>query len=117
MKNLLFIAFFSFLTMNAQQSEVSTTDTIEVGDVLTIGNPSGQDYEHISFPPVNFIIKKGGTPNFKRLKGMQVIVTKKTSINGEAKLTITRKDGKRFFNSHRSVKVALAPALETKEIL
>ncbi|WP_299442641.1 hypothetical protein [uncultured Aquimarina sp.] len=117
MKNLVFIAFLSIVTMNAQDSEVLSTDTIGVGDVITLGAPSGQSYQHILFPPTNFIIKKGGTTNFKQLQGIKVVVTDKEVKKGKTNITIKRKDGKKFLNSIAVVKVNLEAATETKEIL
>jgi len=117
MKNLLFIAFLSIVTMNAQESKKTSADTIAVGDVITLGAPSGQQYEHILFPRPNFIIKKGGTTNFKRLQGLKVIVTNKEETDGKTNITIKRKDGKKFLNSIQIVKAHLEAALDAKEII
>ncbi|WP_299215684.1 hypothetical protein [uncultured Aquimarina sp.] len=117
MKNLVFIAFLSIVTMNAQDSKVLSTDTIVVGDVITLGAPSGQTYQHILFPRPNFIIKKGGTTNFRQLQGVQVVVTNKEVIEGKTHITIKRKDGKKFLNSIAVVKVNLEAAAGVKEIL
>ncbi|WP_298320259.1 hypothetical protein [uncultured Aquimarina sp.] len=118
MRNLLvFITFLSIVTMNAQDSKLLSPDTIVIGDVLTLGAPSGQAYQHIFFPRLNFIIKKGGTTNFKKLQGTKVVVTDKQATEGKTHITIKRKDGKKFLNSIAVVKVNLEAAAGAKEIL
>ncbi|WP_299258087.1 hypothetical protein [uncultured Aquimarina sp.] len=117
MKNLVFIAFLSIVTMNAQDSKVLSSETISIGDIITLGAPSAQTYQYILFPRLNFIIKKGGTTNFRKLEGVQVVVTNKEEIEGKTHITIKRKDGKKFLNSIVVVKVILKAAAEAKEIL
>ncbi|WP_378178039.1 hypothetical protein [Aquimarina sp. SS2-1] len=117
MKNLIIIAFLSFVTMNAQEAKTLSSETVAVGDIITLGTPSGQTYQHILFPRVNFIIKKGGTTNFKQLQGKKVVVTDKEVVEGITKITIARKDGKKFLNSIANVKVNFDDAVTAKEIL
>ncbi|SEM00935.1 hypothetical protein SAMN04487910_3898 [Aquimarina amphilecti] len=116
MKNLLFIAFLSVLTINAQETIVLSPNTITIGDILTLGKPSGKTYKHIIFPRSNFIIKKGGTTNFKNLEGLPVIITSTEVRDEKTIISIKRKDGKQFLNSIRIVNVDFKAALNAKEI-
>lgn len=117
MRNLIIIAFLSIATMNAQDSKVLSSETVNVGDVFTLGSPSAQTYQHILFPKPNFIIKKGGTTNFKQLQGVKVVVTDKEDKDGKMTITIKRKDGKRFLNSIPTVIVNFAAAVRAKEVI
>ncbi|MHA7059672.1 hypothetical protein ACWGOQ_0020770 [Aquimarina sp. M1] len=117
MKNLIIIAFLSFVTMDAQESQTLSSQTVTVGDVITLGKPSGPTYQHVLFPRINFIIKKGGTTNFKLLEGKKVVVRDKKVVDGITKVTIERKDGKKFLNSIASVTINFDDAVTAKEIL
>ncbi len=117
MKSLFIIAFLSIVTMNAQDSKVLSSETVNVGDVITLGSPSAKTYQYISFPKPNFILKKGGTTNFKQLQGVQVVVTDKEDKDGNTTITIKRKDGKQFLNSIPTVKVNFAAAVGAKEVI
>ncbi|WP_299188351.1 hypothetical protein [uncultured Aquimarina sp.] len=116
MKKLLFIAFISALSINAQEQNFTSPDTVNIGDIMTLGKPSGKTYKHILFPKTNFIIKKGGTTNYKKLSGLRVIITNKETKEGKTTISIKRNDQKQFLNSIRIVKVNLEAALKAKEI-
>ncbi|MBW1298032.1 hypothetical protein [Aquimarina litoralis] len=117
MKKLIFLALLSMSIMHAQDSKKLDSNSIAVGDMITIGSPSGKSYQHILFPKTNFIIKKGGTTNFKKLKGLQAVITEREEKKSKTIVTIKRKDGKKFLNSLNSIKVDLKKAIEAKEIL
>lgn len=73
---------------------------------------------HIYFPKENFIIKKGGIPNYKNLSGTKVVVTKVTkNANGSREITLKRENDHKFFNSISVVKANYEKAIEEKEIL
>ncbi|WP_405205322.1 hypothetical protein [Aquimarina sp. LLG6339-5] len=116
MKKLLFIAFISVLTIQAQEQNFTSPDNVNIGDIMTLGKPSGKTYKHILFPKTNFIMKKGGTTNYRRLKGLRVIITNKETTEGKTIISIKRNDNKQFLNTIRIVKVNLEAALEAKEI-
>ncbi len=118
MKKILFFTLLAFLTLEVQSNTNPTQNTIEVGDVLTIGNPSAQKYQHIKFPKTNFIIKKGGIPNYKALAGSNVTVTYvEKKEDGTTVITLKKEDGKKFFNTITVVKADFEKALEEKEII
>ncbi len=114
MNKFVFIALLSLFSAQGQED----TKSIEVGDVLTIGTPSAKNYQFINFPKTNFIIKKGGIPNYKELVGNRVIVTEiNNAEKGFTKITIKRENGGKFFNSVAVVNASLEKALEKNEIL
>lgn len=100
--------------MYAQKSEPK----VNIGDIFVLGKVAQNDYQHIQFPKPNFIIKKGGIVNYKNLVGKKVEVTsfkKKKDGRLIARIQLTSK--KYFFNSHKSLKVAIEAAIHQKELL
>ena len=113
MKKLLFIALLSFLNINGQENP-----SVNVGDILIMGKPSAQSYQHIHFPKTNFIIKKGGNPNYKALVGDRVIITAvDKKQDGNTHVTFKPENGSKFFNSVAVVNASFEKAIEQKEIL
>ncbi len=108
---------FSVGLLNAQSVTDQVVSDVQVGDVFEIGKPQANRYEHIEFPRANFIIKRGGIANYKRAEGKMVVVT---AINkkkdGTTEIKIKRKDGGRFFGSHKAVSANFDEALYTGEL-
>ena len=93
------------------------TEDIEVGDLLEIGKTENYEYSHVQFPRPNFIIKKGGIANYKKLNGTIVEVTEvKKDKKGESIIKVRRKDGKKFFGSFPVVVANYDKALASKEL-
>ncbi|MCL5128423.1 hypothetical protein [Algibacter sp. L4_22] len=110
-----FIALGS-LSMNAQDA-MSKSVTLKVGDVIEIGNPSTSKYKYIKFPRANFIIKRNGVADYKGALGEEVVVTDVETINdGNTRVSVKRKDGKRFFNTVYNISISLEKALAANEI-
>lgn len=97
-------------SLNAQE--------VSVGDVFEIGRPDAPQYEHIDFPRANFIIKRGGIANYKRVEGNKVVVTSvKEKKDGTLQVRIKRTDGHRFFGSHWQVPANFKEALASGELI
>jgi len=108
------LALFFSVSLYAQDSKTNFNE----GDVFQIGTVDDDNYEHINFPRANFIIKKGGIPNYKNIKGQKVVITSiKENSNGEQVATIKLVDSRNFFNSHTYVTVAIDEAIKTKELI
>jgi hypothetical protein len=119
MKHLFFAMLFTYasVSVNAQNNSHATSQEVEVGDMLEIGRPLAPWYKHIDFPRPNFIIKRGGIANYKRVEGNKVIVTSiKEKKDGSVQIKIKRADGSRFFGSHTMVSADLKDALKTGEL-
>ena len=107
------IAIMSICSLTAQESNVK----VQLGDLLEIVKPSGNEFKHINFPKKNFIIKRGGIASNKLVKGEEVVVTKITKEkNGSTTIRIKQKDGKRFYNAIPSVTVNFEYAIKSGEI-
>ncbi|KPM32000.1 Hypothetical protein I595_1648 [Croceitalea dokdonensis DOKDO 023] len=113
------IAFlFSISVLNAQDNVNVVPQDVEVGDVFEIGKPETNMYQHIKFPKPNFIIKKGGNANYKRVEGKKVVVTDvKERKDGTTRIKITPTDGGRFFETHSVVNADFLKALESGELM
>ena len=108
------LAFFASGLMYAQNS----TADYNKGDVFEIGSVHYGNYRHINFPRANFIIKKGGIPNFSNITGQKVVITSiDKNRNGKQVATIKRVDSRKFFNSQKYVTVSIDEAIKQKELL
>lgn len=110
----LILGLFSLIPLNAQKME----ENVEIGEILKIGNANNYQYSHVKLPRPNFIIKTGGIPNYDKLEGVLVEVTEvKTDNQGDIKVILKRKDGKKFFNSFPEIKADYNKAIASKELL
>ncbi|WP_142786240.1 hypothetical protein [Changchengzhania lutea] len=117
MKTLTLILFFCINYVVASNTEALTQDLPEIGDVLIINKPSGHIFNHISFPRLNFIVKRGGLASYKTVLGNQVIV-KDVIIedNDVVYVVLERKKGKKFFGFLQHVKADYSKSLDSGEI-
>jgi ABC-type enterochelin transport system substrate-binding protein len=103
--------------INAQSNRAEALNGVKEGSVLQIGTLDTPRYKHIDFPRPNFIIKKGGIANYKKLEGVKVVVTAVNKKNdGTLQVQIQRTDGKRFFGNQSVVNADLKDALESGEL-
>ena len=104
------ILFLAALTSNAQ-------DKPEVGDKLIINTPSGQSYNHVAFPKLNFIAKRGKIANYKSVIGNEVIVKEVISeSNGNIYVVLVKEDGSKFFGFQTKVKANYKNAIDSGEL-
>jgi len=117
MKKYAFILLVAIFANALHAQAPSTIEEPTVGSVFEIGEASAEQFEHIKFPRANFIIKRGGMPNYKVMKTVKVVVTSvKERKNGSTKVYIKRADGKRFFGSHLYVATDFNAALASGEL-
>ena len=119
MKQLFFIVLLVLgtISVNAQNTKQIVQEEVEVGDILQIGEPDASRFQHIDFPRPNFIIKKGGIANYKRVEGDKVVVTSiKETKDGTLEVQIKLANGGRFFRTHSVVTADLKNALESGEL-
>ena len=101
---------FSFSVIDIQE--------IKVGDELTISDPSSSSYAYIHFPKKNFILKKGGTLNFKSLAGTKVIVTEiSKSKSGDILIKVMKKNGGSFLNTLKTLNIEYDKAIKNSEVI
>ncbi len=116
MKKGLLVVIFALFTVHVT-SQVSFNYDVKVGDVFYIGNPAASEYQYLETPRANFIIKKGGIADFKTLLDEKVVVTAMGTKRGKTHVTLKRKDGKKFFGSHSTIKAYLSEAISSKELI
>ena len=108
------LAFFASGLIYAQNS---TADQNK-GDIFQIGSAHYGNYRHINFPRANFIVKKGGIPNYNTVEGQKVVIISiDEQKNGKRVATIKRVDSKKVFNSYKFVIVNMDKAIKHKELL
>jgi hypothetical protein len=116
MKKYIFTLMFSLFALGLQAQNLNEGE-IAIGDILEVGKPESTQYEHIEFPKPNFIIKRGGLANYKRVEGNKVVVTSiKEKKDGSVRIKIKKTDGSRFFGSHWQVAANIKEALESGEL-
>ena len=119
MKQLLFVVLVlvATISVNGQDDKDVALHEVKVGDVLEIGRPDAPRYKHIYFPKPNFIIKRGGIANYKKVEGSKVVVTLiKEKKDGTVQVKIKKVDGGKFLNSQTGVSADLKKALQSGEL-
>lgn len=114
MKNYVLAVFTALASLSMQSQNHPSVTT---GDLIEIGNPSDVKYKHIKLPRANFVITRNGVANYKAALGKEVVVTNvKTIKDGHTRITVKRKDGKKFFNTAPTISIHLENALAANEI-
>lgn len=105
-----------FLSINTFCQEVDSSTFID--KTYIIQSVPNDNYQYISFPKPNFIIKKGGFANYDALIGRKVTVTKivKEKKSGTV-VSIKLEDGNKFFGVYPSMDANLKKAIEKGELL
>lgn len=118
MKKVITLVMSLCLVVALHANTTPLNSEIKVGTELKIGAASAATYQHLVLPRKNFIIKRGGLANYKSLKNITVVVAAvNTKKNGDVEVTLKRKNSKKFFNSHPTIKADYTKALEQKELL
>jgi hypothetical protein len=108
--------FFCFCAVAFAQEKRQVP--IQEGTVLTIAPPASAEYQHIHFPRKNFIIKRGGIADMKSVFGKEVeVVAYSYTDKGDTKVTLKRRDGKKFFRNFSTVDAHLEDALSAGELV
>lgn len=112
------ILIFSVILIFAYKAQAQNLNPeVEVGDVLTITGSADNNLKSFNLPKANFIIKKGGIADYKRLRGHRVEITAiTTEEDGSHKLVLRREDGRKFFRSFPVITAKLEPALANREL-
>jgi protein involved in polysaccharide export with SLBB domain len=101
----------------ALQAQQKQQIDIEKGTVLTLDEPVANEYRYVLFPRKNFIIKRGGIADMKSVLGLQVeVVDYEYTDKGDTRVTLKRKDGKKFFRNFKTVDAYLEDALTSGEL-
>ncbi len=105
-------------SLNAQNSNDCNVEyVVETGDVLEIAKPSESTYKYINLPRPNFLIKRGGISNFNKLNGQKIEISEiKTTKDCKIEVLVKRQDGKKFFNTLKTLSIDLDKAVEAGEV-
>ncbi len=104
----------SITSLNAQ----TDMPVAKEGDIYLIAETINDNYLYIKVPKDNFIVKRGGIRDYKSFAGKKVVLSKiKKNNKGETVATIKLASGKRFFKSHKYLKVLLPQAISEGELV
>ena len=118
MKKAIILSCLVVFTITLSSFYTYSIQDISVGDELTISEPSSSSYAYIHFPKKNFILKKGGTLNFKSLKGTKVIVTEiSKSKSGDILIKVMKKNGGSFLNTLKTLNIEYDKAIKNSEVI
>lgn len=116
MKKVCLLLFLAFGVSFASNNPISNQNMPQVGDVLVI-NPAGSKYNHISFPKLNIIAKRGNVANYKSVHGNHVVVKEViTKANGNTYVVLEKQDNTKFFGFLNEVKANYEKSLNSGEI-
>ncbi|WP_100613024.1 hypothetical protein [Confluentibacter lentus] len=117
MKKICLLLLFAVSVSFANNNTFPNQNEPKVGDVLVINNPSGTEYNHISFPKLNMIAKRGKVANYKSVHGNHVVVKEViTKSNGNTYVVLEKKDNTQFFGFLKEVKANYTKSLNSGEI-
>jgi hypothetical protein len=107
------LALLSFTGVHAQQESPEP----KIGELLIMGSYDGMEYDHVHFPKLNFVLKKGGIGNWTGLRGTKVVIKEKYQNNmGETIAVLEPADGRRFLKVIPTVTTSFDKALANGEL-
>ena len=111
MKKLIIAAFlFGFYFISSAQTAP------KVGDILKINEPYAQTFNHVFFPKTNFLKKRGIISRYKSVYDAMVVVSEVQEKNGDTYVTLSKKDGTKFFNYLTEVKANYKNSIDSGEL-
>lgn len=112
------VLFFAFVSMVFIASSAQSNSSLKVGDKFKIALTQNNHYRYVKFPKNNFIIKKGGIVDYKKVTGQEVVVTSiKEHKNGKRIMVLKLANGKKFFNSHEYIEAEYPGSLDNSELI
>jgi hypothetical protein len=92
-------------------------NTPKVGDVLIVKAPSNQFYNHIAFPQLNILVKRGKIACYTPVIGNKVVVDEVfTKSNNKTYVVLKKNDGTKFFGLYTGVKANYQKAIDSGEL-
>lgn len=93
-------------------------NTPKVGDVLVVKSPTAQFYNHIDFPQLNTLVKRGKLASYNPVINNEVMVSEViTKDNGNTYVVLKKKDGTKFFGLQTSVEANYDKAIQAGELV
>lgn len=119
MKKICYLLFFAigFAYANDSNPLMNNQNEPLVGDVLVINATSNTNYNHIDFPKLNVIVKKGGLATYKPVHGNHVVIKEvETNKDGNVNVVLEKKDGSKFFGFVKQVKADYNKSISSGEL-
>lgn len=106
-------AVFAICSLQSVQGQ---TNSLEIGDKLILGAPSGSTYSHVNVPRKNFIIKRGGIAKIASLMNTSIVVTDIT-YGTKTLITFKRSDGRKFFRVYKTLSADFDGGINAGELI
>lgn len=104
-------------SLHAQKVNCELAYPVSKGDVIEIGQPSASTFKYINLPRPNFLIKRGGIASFNKLIGQKIEISEiKTTKDCKIEVLVKRQDGRKFFNTLKTITIDLDKAVKAGEI-
>ena len=118
MKKFSFILFLVFgLTFANNQKPITVKQNLpKVGDVLIVNATSNTKYNHVYFPKLNFLVKKGKLATYKPIHGVKVVVKEVINKNDNVYVVLEKKDNTKFFDYQKQVKANYTNSINSGEL-
>ena len=119
MKKMYFLMFLvsSFVFANNTNPLEIKQNEPKIGDVLIINSTSNSKYNHINFPQLNTIVKRGNVANYKSVHGKRVVVKDVINTNnGNTKIVIENEDNTKFFGFVKQVEADYNKSISSGEL-
>lgn len=117
MKQVCYLLFFVASMAFASNNPSHLKNEPQIGDVLIINKTNANGYQHIYFPKLNFIAKKGGIANYHIVEGNHAVIKNvEINQNGDTIVYLERKNHKKFFGCLNEVKANYTKSLENGEM-
>ena len=98
-------------------SAYSQSTPPQEGETLLLKLPESGSFEYLDVPRNNFIMKQGGIVDIEQLNNTTVVVDQVRQTRKGTQLVLKRKDGNRFFKSHRYLTASWPEVAENNELL
>lgn len=96
---------------------LSAQNDPKVGDELVIKAQNGTSYNHIKFPKLNMLVKRGKLANYKSVHGNTVVIDEVvTDKKDNTYVVLKKKDGSKFFGFLSKVKANYEKSIASGEM-
>ncbi|MEQ3663529.1 MULTISPECIES: hypothetical protein [unclassified Olleya] len=109
-KAVLTLVFLSVCFISFAQSQP------KVGDVLEVKAPKGEHYNHIDFPRLNILVKRGKLASYKPVINTIVLIDDVVAKENKTYVVLKKKDGTKFFGLQTTVEADYQKALDSGEL-
>ncbi|MFI2741149.1 hypothetical protein ACG2LH_00300 [Zhouia sp. PK063] len=120
LRKLFLAVVLTSITTLATATPVKSNDVLapKVGEVLVINAPHHFNaYHYINFPPLHTLVKRGHLASYKDEFNTPVVVEKIEKDNdGNPIVTLSRKDGKKFFKMYNTITCEYSDAIAHGEL-